>query len=449
MLGSMIIRTLPLRAAFLTALSATATATVPANAQQPSTLQGSVRDIYETHNRAAAAARSAGDWATVRRHASAVDTLFNGNPATLMAIARASAKLGDTAHALETVRTVVSMGVIRNLEAEQDLAALRSLPDWTAIAAANSRNARTIGTTRTFFALPGVDFLAEDIVWDGPRQRFLISSVRKGTVVAVKRNGTSTEFISTARAEAWGMFALAIDSARSRLWATTVALPHFEEYAAADSARSSVLRFNLITGALEKRYDLPPTRRGNSPGDIAIDASGRLYVSDSRSGVVYAIEPSHDSLSVLIPEGTFMSPQGPAVSADGRKLYVADYVRGLAEVDLGTRAVRWLKHGRDVALSGIDGLTLIGSGRIIALQNGLMPHRVMALTLDPDAGAITSATILAQDTAVIREPTHGLMMGDEFLFIANSGWDGFDDKGVPQMDGKLRPPAVLGVRVRF
>lgn len=447
----MIIRTLPLRAALFTALSATAMATAPVSAQQPSppTLQGSVRDVYETHNRAAAAARSAGDWATVRRHASAVDTLFNGNPATLMAIARASAKLGDTVHALETVRTVVSMGVVRNLEAEQDLAALRSLPDWTAIAAANSRNARTIGTTRTLFALPGVDFLAEDIVWDAPRQRFLVSSVRKGTVVAVKRDGTSTAFISTARAEAWGVLALAIDSARSRLWATTVALPHFEGYAAADSAKSSVLRFNLITGALEKRYDLPPTRRGNAPGDIAVDASGRIYVSDSRSGVVYTIEPKLDTLSVLIPAGTFMSPQGPAVSADGAKLYVADYIRGLAEVDLATHAVRWLRHDRNVALSGIDGLTVVGPGRLIALQNGLMPHRVMALTLDPEAGAITSATILAQDTTVIREPTHGLMMGDEFVFIAKSGWDGFDDKGIPQKDAKLTPPAVLGVRVRF
>lgn len=444
----MIIRPLPLRAALFTAIAAT---TAPVSAQQPSppTPQGPVRDVYETHNRAAAAARSAGDWATVRRHASAVDTLFNGNPSTLMAIARASAKLGDTAFALETVRTVVSMGVVRNLEAEQDLAALRSLPDWTAIADANSRNARKIGTTRTLFALPAADFLAEDIVWDGPRQRFLVSSVRKGTVVALKRDGTSSEFIGNPRAGTWGVFALAIDNSRSRLWATTVAMPHFEGYTAADSAKSSVLRFNLITGSLEKKYDLPPTRRGNSPGDLAIDASGRLYVSDSRSGVVYTIEPGHDSLSVLIPEGTFMSPQGPAVSADGRKLYVADYIRGIAEVDLRTRAVRWLGHDRNVALSGIDGLTVVGSNKLIAMQNGLMPHRVMALTLDPEAGAITSATILAQDTAVIREPTHGVMMGDEFLFIANSGWDGFDDKGIPQKEGKLTPPTVLGVRVRF
>ena len=41
------------------------------------------------------------------------------------------------------------------------------------------------------------------------------------------------------------------------------------------------------------------------------------------------------------------------------------------------------------------------------------------------------------------------MIGDEFVFIANSGWDGFEDSGVPRKDHKLTPPAVLGVRVRF
>ena len=447
----MITRPFPFRAVLFTTLAATIAGGTPLDAQQspPSTVPVPVRDIYETHNRAAAAARSAGDWATVRRHASAVDKLFNGNPAALMAVARASARLGDTADALETVRTVMSMGVVRNLEADPDLAALRSLPAWTAIAAANEHNARAIGATRALFALPAIDFLSEDIVWDGPRQRFLVSSVRKGTIVAVKRDGTSSVFIDNPRAGTWGLFALAVDSSRSRLWATTVAMPHFEGYAAADSAKSSVLRFDLITGALEKRYDLPSTRRGNSPGDIAVDGRGRLYVSDSRSGVVYTIEPRKDSLVVLVPEGTFMSAQGPAVSADGKTLYVADYIRGLAAVDVGTRAVRWLRHDRNVALSGIDGLTVVGSGKLIALQNGLMPHRVVALTLDPEAGSITSATILAQDTAVIREPTHGLVMDDEFLFIANSGWDGFDDKGAPKREGKLTPPTVLSVRLRF
>ncbi len=407
-----------------------------------------VREVYEQHNRAAMAARGAGDWATVRRHAAAVDTLFNGNPATLMSFARASARLGDTLSALQTVRAVVGMGVIRNLQADEDLSPLRDHPEWASLVAANEANARSLGVTSSVFALPGLDFLAEDIVWDGARRRYLVSSVRKGTVVAVGKDGRSAEVISRKTSGAWGMFALAVDSARSVLWATSVAMPHVEGFAAADSAKSAVLRFHLASGKLQKRYDLPKTRRGNSPGDVAIASDGSLYVADSRSGVLYVIRPGADSLAVLVGEGTFMSPQQSAVSVDGRSLYVADYIRGLARVNIATREVTWVAHPRNVALSGIDGLVTVGPNRLVAIQNGVLPNRVIGLTLDA-AGSVVKATVIAQDTASIREPTHGVLMGNDFHFIANAGWDGFGDDGALKKDHGLVPPVVLSVRVSF
>ena len=411
------------------------------------TAQG-VREIYEQHNRAAMTARSSGDWATVRRHAAAVDTLFNGNPGTLVTLARASARLGDTAAAFQAVRTVVAMGVVRNLAADEDLASLRTHPEWSALVAANDANANPVGETRTVFALPGLDFLAEDIVWDGLRNRYLVSSVRTGSVVAVGRDGRSTEIISGRSIGAWGMFALAVDSVRSVLWATSVAIPHFEGYTAADSAKSAVLRFDLATGRLQKRYELPKTKRGNSPGDLGIGRDGSVYVADSRSGVVYAVTPGVDSLTILVGEGTFMSPQQSAVSGDGRSLYVADYVRGLARVDISSGSTTWVPHPGSVALSGIDGLIVAGPDRLIAIQNGLIPNRVIGLTLDA-SGGVAKATVLAQNTESIREPTHGLLAGDELLFIANSGWDGFDDKGAVKNEHNLVPPVVLSLKVRF
>jgi sugar lactone lactonase YvrE len=407
-----------------------------------------VRDVYEHHNRAAIAARSAGDWATVRRHAAAVDTLFNGNPGTLLALARASARLGDTSAALQIVRDVVGMGVVRNLSADEDLAPLRSHPEWQSLMTANDSNAMTVGTSRVVFALPGLDFLAEDVVWDAARSRYLVSSVRKGSVVAIGKDGRSAEFISPSAAGAWGMFALAVDSARSFLWATSVAMPHVEGYAVADSARSAVLRFDLATGRLQKRYELPPTKRGNSPGDLGIGPDGAVYVSDSRSGVIYKIEPGVDSLAVLVQEGTFMSPQQSAVSGDGRALYVADYIRGLAAVDIATGVTRWLAHPRNVALNGIDGLIVAGPRRLIAIQNGLVPNRVMEVSLD-EAGSVLKAAVIAQNRETIREPTHGLIIGDELHFIANSGWDGFGNDGALKKDHNLVPPVVLAVRIGY
>ena len=73
---------------------------------------------------------------------------------------------------------------------------------------------------------------------------------------------------------------------------------------------------------------------------------------------------------------------------------------------------------------------------------------MIGLTLDA-SGGVAKATVLAQNTESIREPTHGLIAGDELLFIANSGWDGFDDKGAVKNEHNLVPPVVLSLKVRF
>ncbi|MEO7219955.1 MAG: hypothetical protein ABIZ73_04950 [Gemmatimonadaceae bacterium] len=42
------------------------------------------------------------------------------------------------------------------------------------------------------------------------------------------------------------MFGIAVDSARSRAWATTAAISHVAGYTASDSGKAAVLRFNLV-----------------------------------------------------------------------------------------------------------------------------------------------------------------------------------------------------------
>jgi hypothetical protein len=405
-----------------------------------------VREVYQRHDRAAAAARKSGDWATVRRHAAAVDTLFNGNPAALMSVARASARLGDVAGALDLVRTVLSAGITRNLAGDADLEALRRHPEWPSLLARNDANARAAGTPRQSFALPSGDFLAEDIAWDGARRRYLVSSVRQGTVVSVGSDGRVAPFIAR-EARLWGAFAAVVDSARERLWVTTAAMPQYERFTPSDSGKAAIVRFDLGTGREEKRYIMRETARGNAPGDASVAPNGDLFVADGRTGIVYTIRNAADSLEVLVPEGTFMSAQGSAVIRDGSVLYVADYIRGIARVHPQTGAVKWLGHSRNVALNGIDGLVSADDSTLIGVQNGIMPHRVVLLRLDSSGDRVIEARVLAQDSASIREPTHGVVRGREFLFIANSGWDQFEDDGSLKKDVALTHPVVVSIPI--
>ena len=147
-----------------------------------------------------------------------------------------------------------------------------------------------------------------------------------------------------------------------------------------------------------------------------------------------------NELERLDVPGEFPSPQTPALSADEKTLYVPDYLRGIAAMDLATRAVKWLPPAENVALSGIDGLYVFGDS-FLAVQNGTAPPRLTRFSLD-----LQKQEVLEANWPELGDPTHGVIVGDAFYFIANSGWGEYDQHGkivwdyaVPLFGQKPRP----------
>ena len=98
-------------------------------------------------------------------------------------------------------------------------------------------------------------------------------------------------------------------------------------------------------------------------------------------------------------------------------------MRGIAAITLATGAVTWLKPADDIALNGIDGLYVYGHS-FLAVQNGTTPARIVRFSSD-----LRKQEVLEANTRELGEPTHGTMVGNTFYFIANSGWDEYDDRG--------------------
>jgi sugar lactone lactonase YvrE len=156
---------------------------------------------------------------------------------------------------------------------------------------------------------------------------------------------------------------------------------------------------------------------------MTIGATGELYVSEGIYGAVFRLRPGAKKLERLDVSGEFPSPQTPALSTDEKTLYVPDYVRGIAAITLATGAVSWLKPADDIALSGIDGLYLYRDS-LLAVQNGTTPTRIVRFSLD-----LRKQEVLEANTPGLGEPTHGTIAGNTFYFIANTGWDEYDDQG--------------------
>jgi hypothetical protein len=130
-----------------------------------------------------------------------------------------------------------------------------------------------------------------------------------------------------------------------------------------------------------------------------------------------------------------------AVSENGKTLYVSDY-RGLFAVDIATRRVTALRVPHDLSLNGIDGLALSGAS-LIAIQNGILPHRVIRLDLAADGLTISRGRILEMNHPDFDEPTLGVVVGGALYFSADSQGQKFLNEKRPITPDEMREAFIL------
>jgi len=133
-----------------------------------------------------------------------------------------------------------------------------------------------------------------------------------------------------------------------------------------------------IDGKISTLADRYKGKRFNSPNDVAVDAQGRVYVSDPRYVGDEPRELDDEAVYRIDPDGTVTQlnttaskPNGLVVSPDGKTLYVADNGpkrRALIALNLDAagdvskpKVLKSFGEGR-----GIDGMTVTVDGKIVA-----------------------------------------------------------------------------------
>ena len=165
---------------------------------------------------------------------------------------------------------------------------------------------------------------------------------------------------------------------------------------------------------------------GVNLSDITVAADGTVYASDPIGGGIYML--ADNRISELVAPGTFRSPQGLAISADGRRIYVSDYRYGMAIVDLQTGSVSRLGSARPMILDGIDGVWRVGNS-LIAVQNGMKPMRIVEISLSANGNYATGLRVLEQNHSDWSEPLGGSVYGGALYYVSTGQWDRFDAGG--------------------
>jgi sugar lactone lactonase YvrE len=402
------------------------------------------------------AAQTAGEIAAVRAQATAAYDAkdypsFLAHSRKLLALDRLSIRArynlacalalsGRAEEATAVLRALAEMELAFDIEADTDFASLREREDFRAIAARMKALAAPRGTAAVAFTLPEADLITEGIAHDPKTGAFFVSSVHRRKIVRVAKDGTVADFTKDGEPRLLGMGALAADPVRRALWASSSASAAMDGFVAARAERPFVVELDLDNGRERRRLEAPPDAPDAELSDLAVSASGDLYVADPRAGRIYVLRAGAAALRTLVPAGAIRSAQGIAIGPEGT-LFVADYAQGVAVVDTKTGASRLLEAPGTMALSGIDGLVW-ADGALVAVQNGIRPHRVVRIDLDAARAHAAGLRVLAMNHPDFDEPTLGVMVGRDFYFVANSqyrrvGADGTLDRA------HLRPPVVL------
>ncbi len=366
-------------------------------------------------NQAARKAVEAKDYAKLREILRELKPLMPGNPRIIYNLAAADAVLGDREAALAGLRNLAKMGLIYDFAADSDFASLRGSDEFAAIQRPVAENKKPVTHSSPQFKLRESDLIPEDIAYDPDARRFFVASVRKSKIIRLN-GGAAADF---ARLD-WPVMALRVDGQRRILWAATGWLQHCDRCKEPDKDKTALVAFDLESGTLRQRIE---SQVPGLLGDMTIARDGTLYVSEGIHGALLRLKPGASAMERLDSPGEFPSPQTPALSSDEKTLYVPDYLRGIAALDLATRAVTWLKPADGIALSGIDGLYVYRDS-FIAVQNGIKPERIVRFSMD-----LRKQEVLEANTSELGEPSHGTIAGDTFYFLANTGWDQYDDQG--------------------
>jgi hypothetical protein len=338
-----------------------------------------------------------------------------------------------SADALAEAVELVRRGYAFSPAAQEMLVTLGPTEEQRSVLGLQSTHAESTEASTLLATVPAEIHLVES-VWRDPRSGDLfVASVVSRALHVRRGEGAWTPIELEGAGSLTGM---GFDPRSGLLWLGSGV---FDQTPDPATAFRGVIAIDPATGHEKRRIAAP---EGGSPSDLAIDGNGTVYVSDPISGAIYRARIGEATLDTFVPPGTFRSPQGIVALPGSSHIVVSDYVYGLALVDVGTGSIHRIAAGTPVLLDGIDGLWLEGD-RLVAVQNGAQPVRIVELTLSADWTRVVAAAVREKAHPGWTEPVGGNISNGELIYVATGQWERFGDGGA--LAGE-RAPAQTEIR---
>lgn len=387
---------------------------------------------YQENMAAAGAAFQAEDWPALSDSLDAAQLIRPYSLFVMKNRVLARELEGDRAGALQLVSALADRGLVIDLTGHEAFEALKGDPAFANIEKQMVKNAEPKGKSNINLTYPDTDLLPEALALDENGDRW-VGSVRTGAISPLDADRAPSFY---ARG---GVFDIELRG--DLLWAAVNNQLAYEK-TGEEEAFAALVAFDRETKAPRREI-----RLGDGDaliGDIEIGGDGTIYASDSITPRIFKIDTAAEARSTSFQNPRFANLQGIALDEDHGRLFIADYLTGLYVMNLETGEASLLRNDADAHLGGIDGLYL-HEGDLIGIQNGTSPQRIVKMKLSKDGMAVRKLKVLAQALPEWNEPTHGIVDGDDFLYIATSNWPAYDRDGKLREGAELQPLRIMHV----
>lgn len=378
-------------------------------------------------------ARAAAEHMAARDPAAAVDqleaavSLRPDFPQLHLDLAAARLAAGQDASALDALGQYAAFGLFSPVERAAEFAALRARSDFQAIVKRIAAHQQARGTGEVVFSLREVTGLIEAIAWRQGTGQFLFGDVNARTIWVREAAGTLRRLVADEEA-LWGVFGLAVDEAAGVVWAATSAVPEMRGFTPDLAGQAALAEIELDSGSVRRVLPVPRPAGSEAPHrltDLALGDDGTVWVLDGGMPILWRLRPGGANLERAVESDEFFALQGLAVLPSGT-LLLSDQVNGLVQVDPVRGQARWLPPPADTTLGDLHSLTVAPDGRVLALQSGVRPNRVLALELEAEGTAIARVEVIEAGHIAMGAPSQGCLGADgDYYFIGFAGWSRF------------------------
>jgi hypothetical protein len=326
------------------------------------------------------------------------------------------------------LREVVSIDAQSYDIQSDDFENVKSTQSYKSIIAYQAEMMKPVINSDTAIVIPDEELHIEDVGYNPVDKSYLLSSINKRNIYSFKKGKLNPFFENP--------FPLAISGMAvqdNMLWFTGAGFsqagldehdPNFET--------SKLYKADLKTGIVLDSFSVENSET-NVFGDVIIAESGTVLISDSKTNTVYKHE--NGKLQEWISSEEILSLQG--IAQIDEKLFLADYVQGLFVYDIVQNSISKIESLPDLALKGIDGLYAYQNG-LVAIQNGVTPHRITYLQFDEDYKKVKTFKYLEKNHPAMGEPTLGFIQSDSLFYLATSFW-GLNENGKVKNENGIKP----------